>query len=328
MTEADLLTFAPGGPRAARLDARMHDELASSLGHVAEAAAEVPALANPLKRAVAQITGGARMPPEGFASYYELVERATAGDLDRATEIAKGLAALPDRSAETPVLARGSTAAATIDGWLDTRMGDDARAFAPVTEEMRAEFETRLARGLDLLAHGTPDLHAEIRELVRVVLLAQAPEGATMQFDGASHYQFWGLLLLNPTFHKTPVAVAEVLAHEAGHSLLFGLTVHEPLTLNPDEERFTSPLRADPRPMDGIYHATFVSARMAWAMERLAASGVLTAEERIAAEEAAAADRRNFAAGDSVIRESGKLSETGRAIIENARAFMAAPALV
>jgi len=328
MTDNDLLVFAPSGARAARLDDRMHDELAGSLGHVAEAAAHVPALCGPLNRAVDRIGSGDRLPPEAFGAYYELVEQATAGDLDRATEIAELIAAIEPRPKDMPVLARGSDEAARIDHWFDTRMGDEARNFAPIPEEMRAEFAERLTRGLDLLERGTPDLHAEIRQLVRVVLLAQAPEGATMQFDGASHYQFWGLLLLNPTFHKTPVAVAEVLAHEAGHSLLFGLTVHEPLTLNSDEERYKSPLRADPRPMDGIYHATFVSARMTWAMERLAASGVLTPEERIAAEEAAAADRRNFAAGDGVIRESGQLSETGLRIIENARAFMAAPALV
>ncbi|ROT99083.1 aKG-HExxH-type peptide beta-hydroxylase [Histidinibacterium lentulum] len=328
MTDSDLLVFAPSGARATRLDDRMHDELASSLGHVAEAAAELPDLCGPLKRAVHRIEAGDRLPPEAFGAYYELVERATTGDIDRAAEIAEVIAAIDRRPAGMPVLARGSEEAARIDHCFDTRMGDGAGSFAPITEEMRAEFAGRLTRGLDLLERGTPDLHAEIRQLVRVVLLAQAPEGATMQFDGASHYQFWGLLLLNPTFHKTPVAVAEVLAHEAGHSLLFGLTIHEPLTLNPDEERFKSPLRADPRPMDGIYHATFVSARMAWAMERLAASGVLTPEERIAAEEAAAADRRNFAAGDAVIRESGQLSETGLRIIENARAFMAEPAIL
>jgi HEXXH motif-containing protein len=47
--------------------------------------------------------------------------------------------------------------------------------------------------------------------------------------------------------------VAEVLTHEAGHSLLFGLTVDEPLVLNLDDVLYPSPLREDPRPMDDIY---------------------------------------------------------------------------
>ena len=34
--------------------------------------------------------------------------------------------------------------------------------------------------------------------------------------------------------------------------------IDELFVLNPDWERFPSPLREDPRPMDGIYHATFV----------------------------------------------------------------------
>ncbi len=206
-----------------------------------------------------------------------------------------------------------------IEQVLRLRMGAEADKFAPITPATRDGFAALVEEGLDLLDRGLPDLSGEIRAIVHEMLFAQAPAGAATEFDGASHYQFWGLLLLNPRHHRTPLAVAEVLAHEAGHSLLFGLTIDEPLVTNPDTETYPSPLRRDPRPMDGIFHATFVSARMAWAMEELAASGVLTPEERLQALQAAAADRQNFAKGMGVVEAHAALTETGRAVIGAAR---------
>jgi HEXXH motif-containing protein len=201
-------------------------------------------------------------------------------------------------------------------------MGEGADRFAPITPEMHRAFAALVDEGLALLDTGLPALAGEVRAIVHHMLFAQAPAGALVEFDGASHYQFWGLLFLNPKHHRTPLAVAEVLAHEAGHSLLFGLTVDEPLVHNPDDALFPSPLRRDPRPMDGIFHATFVSARMAWAMEGLADSGLLSATERAAARDAAAKDRANFASGLAVVDAHGLLSGTGRAILDNARAWI------
>jgi hypothetical protein len=74
--------------------------------------------------------------------------------------------------------------------------------------------------------------------------------------------------------------------------------------------------------MDGIYHATFVSARMAWAMEVLADSGLLTnAEQRHALSEAAK-DRENFSRGWQTVAQHGRLSATGAQIMENARRWV------
>ena len=302
----------------------MHAELASSLSHIAEALAGAgqPAAVT-LTLAAEALDAGQRVSPEVFARYFQIGERALSGETQGLEAEADALlSAIRDGRRPFTVEARGH--AGTLDALLDARMGTEAASFAAVPPETAAEFATRLHEGLALMEAALPELHAEVTTIVRTVLCATAPEGAKVQFDGASHYQFWGLLLLNPAFHQTRLAMVEVLAHESAHSLLFGLTVEEPLVLNPDDDLFPSPLRADPRPMDGIYHATFVSARMAWAMESLAASGKLTPEEETAAHEAAASDRRNFAAGLSVIDANGDLSETGAEIMAGARGWIAA----
>jgi HEXXH motif-containing protein len=50
---------------------------------------------------------------------------------------------------------------------------------------------------------------------------------------------------------------------------LFGYALDERLVRNPDSQRFASPLRSDPRPMDGVFHATFVCARLYLLYRRL-----------------------------------------------------------
>jgi HEXXH motif-containing protein len=301
----------------------MQAELAASLTHIAEACAgSAPAIAEALTRPLALLGDGHALPPVAFGLYFDLGAALLGDDLGRALDAAAALSRISPR-APGPVMDHVGGGAAELEAVLRLRMDEGADRFAPITPETHRDFAALVGEGLALLDEGLPALAGEIRAIVHQMLFAQAPAGAQTEFDGASHYQFWGLLLLNPKHHRTPLAVAEVLAHEAGHALLFGLTVAEPLVHNPDDELYPSPLRRDPRPMDGIYHATFVSARMALAMEGLADSGLLSAAERAAARDAAAKDRANFARGAAVVAEHGRLSATGQAIMDNARAWIA-----
>lgn len=301
----------------------LHTDLAGSLQHIAMACADtVPDIAEALGPLLERLAGEERMPPVAFGLYYSLATALLADELAQARAAARQLAACSAREPVLKIAPRGGCG--LLDQVLDDRLGADAGDFAPIDPAGAEAFTGLLQEGLALLCEGAPELHGELSALVHEIVLAQAPAGARMEFDGASHYQFWGLLLLNPRHHPTPLAVAEVLAHEAGHSLLFGLTRDEPLVHNPDDDLYPSPLRLDPRPMDGIYHATFVSARMAWVMETLADSGLLDARGREQALTAARRDRENFAAGRATLAAHGRLSATGAAIMADADAWMRA----
>lgn len=325
MPDTPYLGFAPDPARAAALDARMHRELAASLAHIAEAMAEaLPSEGVRLTELAARLDAGLRVPALAFATYYQIAGTLLAGDAAPVPRLVEKLVSLPERASTQTVCAAGSQDATALVEAL-REPGAGAFDLAPVAPDTVASFTALLQDGLALMAETLPELHGEVTAIVHEVLLAHAPPGQKTEFDGASHYQFWGLLILNPKHHTSPLAVVEVLAHEAAHSLLFGLTIDEPLVFNPDGELYASPLRLDPRPMDGIYHATFVSARMAWAMGRLADDDRLTVAERAAAAEAAAADRDNFAKGISVVDEHARLSESGAAIMAAAREAMAMP---
>jgi HEXXH motif-containing protein len=198
----------------------------------------------------------------------------------------------------------------------------DGSVILPPSAELAADFRRRLESGLDLLAAELPELAGEVRAIIRDFIIVAGDPTGEVQLDGGSHYQLWGALFLNGAFHQDDVSVVEVVAHESAHSLLFGFCTHEPLVLNEDEERYASPLRQDKRPMDGIYHATFVSARMHLAMSTLALSPRLSAAERERALAAARLDLANFDAGYAVVEAAGRLTPLGRQLMDNARRYV------
>jgi HEXXH motif-containing protein len=300
----------------------MRERLADTLEYVfAEVGEALRVDASEAVDAVAQIRAGAQ-PPNRFGLYYELVLALESEELDGARGLAKELVAKAE--------ARGLRILA-----LEDRRPDEVaryrRLLVPDLDvvkqpgaAMLAETIDRIGAAFDLLDRGFPEMSAEIRELLREIVIAEGPEDPKAQtFDGASSYMLWGATLLNARGQTTVLDTAQALAHESGHNLLFGFCASGSLVENADEELFSSPLRADPRPMDGVFHATYVVARMHQTVSRLLESGVVEARERDGALADLAAHRRNFEAGDQVIREGGRLTRLGHEVIESARAYMA-----
>lgn len=319
--------FEPDAARARSLDATMHAALGDSLDYLSGVAADAgvvvggPAIA----ALVGRLHDGRRHGVAAFAHYYDLIPALQDGDAASAERLFAKLAQLSAHEAPLDVWSIGDPRLGEIVASLRAKLDTDPDtpfAFLDPPDELIEPFRRRFFDGLALLERTLPDLAGEVRGIIGRVLLAVGPEGARYVFDGGSSYMLWGMLALNARFHQTRVQMAEVIAHESAHVLLFGFAIDEPLTLNPDDERYPSPLRVDLRPMDGIYHATFVSARMHWVMTRLAASGELDAEECAEALAAAAADAANFASGHATIAAHGALSPAGAALMANAKAYM------
>lgn len=286
-------------------------EVGDALGVDRERAAEV----------AAQVRS-TRQSPNRFGAYYDMVFAIEIDNLGEARECAAELLA------EGP--AQGLRVAAIEDRspshterYRRLLMPEPGMAAQP-DPELLAETTARIDAAFDLLDRGFPEMAAEIRELLREVVIAAGPaDPKAPTFDGASSYMLWGVTLLNARGQKNVLDTAQALAHESGHNLLFGLCASGSLVENPDEELFSSPLRTDLRPMDGVFHATYVIARMHQTLSRLLEAGVLDRAEREAALSDLAAHRRNFETGDRVVREGGRLTELGAEVIASARAYMA-----
>ncbi len=325
-TGAPRWSLAPSAARASAIDQGLRLRLANSLSYLAELDA-LEDRREALATLEAKLKAGP-VSPWAFCLYSKLV-----ADLakDASGDAAQSFDAVA-RAAELPAAA-GMVAFhdPAIEGawWdhfrvlLDT---DPKRPFKPqpCSAAIFARCRQEIEAAQDLMRRADPAWHDEVSHLLRMIVLA-APESPDLDhiFNGASTFFFWGATFLNADLRRTAVSLADLLVHESSHVLLFGLGAESALTRNSGDERYSSPLRADPRPIDGIFHGCFVATRVHLAMSRLLDSGVLTPEQT---EQAVL--RRDFN-GDAgrvslgVLDEHARLTELGEKILDTIRTYLA-----
>lgn len=177
------------------------------------------------------------------------------------------------------------------------------------------------------LRDSLPELHGEILEIVRDIILAK-PDGSNLiEYGGASSFALWGALTVNAETQVDWLQFYRQVVHEAGHNLLFGIAREQPLVLDDPSDRRASPIRADPRPMDGIFHAAFVSAREVLALDALLcrheATGCLSADDAAMAEDLLQISALAFWDSVEAVRGGGaQLTELGDAVLSDCEAYM------
>jgi hypothetical protein len=290
--------------------------------------AQRPDLIASLQRWIAKLNAGS-VRSVLFALYSDLVE-AIFSDDEPAFQSA--ITALAEIDAEAPNNMRAITLAdADLGPGMAARfrhhLDDDPTT--PLSVDPISREELRMATDCltstwNLLDVAAPELSREIRTLVRdVIFVASEPGAGGLAFHGASTFYLWGSLFLNARMHPDRVSMAEGLAHESAHSLLLGYSFGAPLVDNDVSERFTSPLREDPRPMDGIVHATYVLARMHYCIERLLASQALNATERDRLEEAKVRRKSEYLQGLEVVSAHARFNAIGQSLFAGAQTYMA-----
>lgn len=318
-------SFAPSAARGAALDTAVRARLAASLSAIADAADGVFACDTPAIRALAAHVAAHPVRPTVMLRYAEAVSAIGAGDPDAASA---ALAALADPTLRAPALPRVTTlrdadlgpgGAAAAARLLDDDPGLALR-LAPLDDAALETAAQRVAAAQDLLG---PDFAGEIAAVAPEVLAVRPAPDADGGFDGATSFHLWGCVALNVGKTADDVALATALAHETGHAVLFGLTLGGTVVSNPDEERFASPLREDPRPMEGIAHATWVLARMHLAVAGMLESGRLDAAQRALAAQSLPFIARDYAAGLSVMARGARFTPAGEAAFAPAEAYMA-----
>lgn len=101
------------------------------------------------------------------------------------------------------------------------------------------------------------------------IVMALSKTESELQFGGASSLATWGMMCVNPTTHDAWYCYLPRLVHESSHNLLFAMAGDSRLVLNPPDNFYYSPIRGSERPMDGIYHAAFVSAQEVLSINRV-----------------------------------------------------------
>lgn len=121
---------------------------------------------------------------------------------------------------------------------------------------------TGLAAAAELLRQVAPEVAQEIAEVTEYVVPLNGGH-----FVGGSDIYLYGASFLRLDPQWTSLCFADHLVHEAAHELLHAEHELRPLLLNRDYVGAPSPIRTDPRPLYGSFHATFVFARLASFMD-------------------------------------------------------------
>ena len=174
-----------------------------------------------------------------------------------------------------------------------------------------------LEEAIEIISQVDPVIHSEIKALLHRIYLATAnKDPSAKRFGGVTSFLAWGGSFINIDFYRTRWDAVQFLVHEITHGLLFGLSFDEPLVQNAPDESYRSPLRADDRPMDGVFHATLVCGRLADFNQAWLDSGLAKGADGESSRKAVADNLRSFRDGVEVINKHGKLSEQGRQLIE------------
>ncbi len=307
---------------------RIHARLSESLVHVAQSGVVGrKATASAMEALSARIETGGTVAPERFRHYFALVRAAQQGRPAKAVASARKLlaaGALTDgaitvRPMADAVMSRSEQRHVRLD------FGSDSLATTQIVRIPDGDVPAVIARiegALALCQQYAPDSHALLAAVTREIIPVMGRARDGMSFDGCSSVERWGAILINMRKQRSDLGLAETLVHESSHSYLFDLTSLERLTMNTMDERYKSPLRLDPRPIDGIFHAVFVLAHMYAFLREVAENPAAPEDLQQEAEEVSARRVVAFNDGYSVLERHAKPTATGRAILKRIRAMV------
>lgn len=326
-TPENLNAFEPDAGRVCFLDQRMRLRLAASLRYIlgqADGCLDLPE--DRVQKFLFQLEQNP-VSPLAFSFYYDAVLAIEEDDVEQASRLLGELIHLPAHPGGPIIVEladpRQDAVARRYARFIDTDPSVKFEIFSP-SRQAAANCRAQIQAAFALMQAGDPDLAAETRALLREIIMAAGTEDPkALTFDGASSFMLWGGIILNANRRDGELQMVQMLTHESAHNLLFGLSADDSLVKNSPDELFASPLRKDPRPMDGIYHATFVTARMHRAVNRLLESGVLSASLKEMARKELEDNRRLFNQGIETVRQHGKLTPLGEAVIQGAGDYMA-----
>lgn len=324
-------TFLPDPGLARNLSAQIRHKLADSLRELSTACCDAVAFdESALQHQAEAVERCSSVRPGLFLLYYECLVAARRDDLEALAPRLRRLATASVPDAVFTVRGFGDASLSRQEWSLYQRAllaePDTSTELGPVPATMFEAALYQLVGARRALETADPALAAEIGHLINEVVFATDQQGAGLGFGGATSFYAWGAVFLNPRRHPSVVSMVGGLVHEAAHALLFGLSAGEAVVENDTSERYASPLRADKRPMEGIFHATFVSARMCYAMDRLLASDVLQPSQRQEAIDARDQSCRSFRTGHRVVNDHARPTDIGRSAMRGAEAYMASAA--
>ena len=254
-----------------------------------------------------------------YAGYYHCVYLLEQGDLDHCVQLLEDLPC----GMSQPIVVNGTLGFCHSDmhrSLMQNCLYSETQE--PYWSECNAhEFQQaqiKISAIIALIQNTNSNFYHEFQALVTTIVISK-PSSQRFRFDGASSYHLWGLMMLAWDNNKSDLEWIETLAHESSHIYLFGLTQDQVLLEEDNSGKtYSSPLRMDKRPLEGIYHATYVSAKMYFAVNHYRDSNsTLFKLEEI--DRLTSASLKAFNDGYQTIMQHAQLTELGKTILQDCK---------
>ena len=319
--------FLPSSEQASKFDAEMQRALRESVLSLADQAHHI--LPDRLARDIAnwseQSTALHPVSPSGFGAYYDCVQALQSGHRFRARKLFRDIISEAAPQPDVRIKRLGVDYSRRASNRFQRYMGNgktDASGIAKCHPRDAERFTAALKAAFDILSESSPGLYAEFQTLIRDIILV-APDGSHLdEFEGGTCFKLWGALFLNAESEASPLQLAITLAHEEGHAVLFGMCRDEMLVENLDDERHWSPIRQAERPLEGIFHATFVSARMVNTIRDIQRRRALTAVDKEQATQDLEQALKIYSEGVEIVAQKARFTTTGKAVFDGMTASM------
>ncbi len=150
---------------------------------------------------------------------------------------------------------------------------------ASISHNKLFQIKYRIKYAEGMLKKCDRSLYQEINTLIQEIIVCRCTT-KNLTFDSGSDFNCYSTTFINGQNDKGSwLFYVESLVHEAAHMHLFAINTEHQLVKNPVTERFSAPLRKDKRSMSGVYHATFVIARILLAFSQILKKSDLTCRE-------------------------------------------------
>jgi HEXXH motif-containing protein len=270
-----------------------------------------------------RLSDSSRVPAELYCIYFDLLQAVRRDDLDACERLLDEMDTFL-KSTRPPFYRHwGALPESTARRYLGYVNVDPTTKvdFKAVSSSQFNQARHLADEAFGVLERAAPEIAAEIRALLtEIVFVSRGSK--SIGFDGATSFFCWGALFLNAETHDSVISMIEGLSHESAHAHLFSLSLGDSFVRNSDDELHASPLRRDPRPLDGIFHAAYVSARMHYAHNRAVEARVLSKSEQKEARKALVASHTAFQNGLKTLNEHASLTPLGDRVMDGARSYM------
>ncbi|MDW6093421.1 HEXXH motif-containing putative peptide modification protein [Vibrio rhizosphaerae] len=191
----------------------------------------------------------------------------------------------------------------------------------PMEKEADITAKENLEYGMSILKDCESSLYDETKNLVSSIVFFSSKKGVgNNKLYSLTSNAMQSLIMIEGRHNNSWIFLLDKYIHEAAHSLLFAINLKEELFYNSEDERYSSPLRKDPRPLSGIYHATFVIQRLIYAFKNILKKAMLNTADKESIQKILEFYLERVNDGYETITKYGKLSPVAKYMIEEGQA--------